>query len=491
MRRVGGLKVIQQEPAKPGNNSWYENDVWKLDDLGLKTTATERQLSISFTGIRQEWLKELIKKYLKLCAITGSASKIVQSISALKLFAKFLFEKYPGAISKDIDRSIIEDYLHFLNQMNIKITTKNNRIVNLSNFLKTCHVRKWIDGIEPYLIYQEDHPKIPKNISRYMPESVVQQLHQNIKFLDDNLRRMFSVLLECGMRVSELVSLKYDCLLQDSDNDYHLKIFQFKLKKEYKIPVSKEVADIILEQQEAVKAEWGTHEFLFPVPHKLKLVDGKMHTSKSSGKLWRRKPLSYHLNVLAKKQNILGPAGELWHFDTHSFRHTTATRMINSGVSQHIVQKFLGHESPEMTSRYAHIHDETLKQEFAKFQGKLVNIAGENLKPEQLVNDIAIGTDINAIDARWLKKNILMQALPNGTCALPVVSNKCPHANACLTCTNFRTDKRHLDSHKKQLEYTVKIIDIAKSNGWKRQEEMNIPVKDNLEKIISALEPTS
>ncbi len=289
MSRVEGLKVIPQESANLIDNPWYENDVWRLAQLGLKGSTTERQLSISFTEIRQGWLKELIKKYLKLCAITGSAAKIVQSISALKLFSKFLFEKYPGTVSIDIDRSIIEDYLHFLNQMNIKVTTKNNRIVNLSNFLKTCHVRKWIDGIEPYLIYPEDHPKIPKNISRYMPESVIQQLYQNIKFLDDNLRRMFSVLLECGMRISELCSLKYDCLLQDADNGYHLKIFQFKLKKEYKIPISKEVADIILEQQEAVKAEWGKHEFLFPVPHKLKLVDGRMHTTKSSGKLWRRK----------------------------------------------------------------------------------------------------------------------------------------------------------------------------------------------------------
>ncbi|WP_240047037.1 tyrosine-type recombinase/integrase, partial [Staphylococcus aureus] len=39
----------------------------------------------------------------------------------------------------------------------------------------------------------------------------------------------------------------------------------------------------------------------------------------------------------------------------HAFRHTVGTRMINNGVPQHIVQKFLGHESPEMTARYAHI----------------------------------------------------------------------------------------------------------------------------------------
>ncbi|HXT83245.1 MAG TPA: integrase, partial [Verrucomicrobiae bacterium] len=158
------------------------------------------------------------------------------------------------------------------------------------------------------------------------------------------------------------------------------------------------------------------------------------------------------------------------------------------GTPQHIVQRFLGHESPMMTSQYAHIYDDTLKQEFSKFQGKMVNIAGEALNPEQLITDIAYGTTIDDIDSKWFKKNILMQSLPNGTCALPAVSNACPHANACLSCTNFRTDKRYIDIHKKQLEHTIKIIDIAKSNGWKRQEEMNTHIMNNLQKIISTLD---
>lgn len=337
-------------------------------------------------------------------------------------------------------------------------------------------------------MHSGDHIRIPRNTPRFIPETVLQQLQQNVNFLDDNLRRMFLILLECGMRISEICALKYDCLQKDSEGDNYLKIFQSKLNKEYTIPISKETYNLILEQQNTVKAEWGRHELLFPVPKKIRLVNERWRDTKSASYPWRRKTLVHHLNDLAKRKHIVSPTDELWHFDTHSFRHTTATRMINSGTPQHIVQRFLGHESPTMTSRYAFIHDETLKQEFAKFEGKLVNIAGESLKPEKLIDDIAVGTDVNNIDTKWLKKNILMQALPNGTCALPVVSNKCPHANACLTCTNFRTDKRYLDSHKTQLEHTINIIDIAKANNWKRQEEMNIPVKENLEKIISTLE---
>jgi hypothetical protein len=107
------------------------------------------------------------------------------------------------------------------------------------------------------------------------------------------------------------------------------------------------------------------------------------------------------------------------------------------------------------------------------------------------VNDLAQGSNPNDIDARWLKKHIMAQALPNGTCALPVISNSCPHANACLTCVNFRTDHRYLNIHKSQLEKTKAIVLQASQNGWQRQLEMNQTIQSNLEKIVTTLEASN
>lgn len=73
------------------------------------------------------------------------------------------------------------------------------------------------------------------------------------------------------------------------------------------------------------------------------------------------------LNELAYEEKMTDSKGEIFRFHAHTFQHTFDTRMINNGVPQHIVQKFLGHESPEMTARYAHIFDETLNDKFAKF----------------------------------------------------------------------------------------------------------------------------
>ncbi len=191
---------------------------------------------------------------------------------------------------------------------------------------------------------------------------------------------------------------------------------------------------------------------------------------------------SIYINRLAEEENITDSNGKIWRFQSHQFRHTVGTRMINNNVPQHIVQKYLGHESPTMTMRYAHIHDQTLKKEIAQFHdSRVVNVAGE------LIESTNVELDSN-LDLHLIKKNVLAQALSNGSCARPIQLGECPHANACLTCGDFRTTVEFLDQHKTQLEETEKLVQNAEAKGWKRQAEMNTRVRDNLKKIITTLE---
>ena len=85
--------------------------------------------------------------------------------------------------------------------------------------------------------------------------------------------------------------------------------------------------------------------------------------------------------------------------------------MINNGVPQHIVQRYLGNESSEMTSRYAHIYDQTLKTEITKFHGRVVNVAGQVVESAY--------PELDTADLQWFKRNVQAQALPNGSCSLP------------------------------------------------------------------------
>jgi len=58
----------------------------------------------------------------------------------------------------------------------------------------------------------------------------------------------------------------------------------------------------------------------------------------------------------------------------HQFRHTFGTRLINSGVPQHVIQRLLGRASPDMTAVYARLHDTTIRAEFERYRQTRVDV---------------------------------------------------------------------------------------------------------------------
>jgi integrase/recombinase XerD len=250
----------------------------------------------------------------------------------------------------------------------------------------------------------------------------------------------------------------------------------WKMTKEDTKPISLELAKVIQEQQQYINHSLPEYSYLFcgrkPIQNKFIPKPTVMYKT----------TFINFLKKLAEENNICDNSGKIWNFQSHQFRHTVGTRMINNGVPQHIIQRYLGHETPTMTSVYAHIFDQTLKQEIAKYHdSRVVNVAGEVVESATPELD-------NDLDLHLLRKKVLAQALPNGSCARPIVLGEYPHANACLTCGDFRTTVEFLDQHQSQLKETEKLVKNAEENGWKRHAEMNTKVRDNLQKIITTLE---
>jgi hypothetical protein len=196
----------------------------------------------------------------------------------------------------------------------------------------------------------------------------------------------------------------------------------------------------------------------------------------------KQQSFAQRLNRLAYDHQIRDVSGKLFRSQSHQFRHTVGTRMVNLGVPHHFIQRYLGHLGPEMTSRYAHIHDATMREKLSEYlQGRLVDVTGK-----VMADDGPVDTG----DLRWFTRNVLAQALTNGYCAIPVIAGPCPHPNACLSCAHFRTDTGFLDVHKAELRETARVIAKATENGWTRQVEMNEQKRNNLVNIITSLERT-
>lgn len=462
------------------------DDVWFFGDEELTLQGGSDAIKVNFSEINPAWLKRSAKDFIKACHATKSSATLVANVQAIRMFDQDICAAETGLSPSDIDRHFMEKMLYRWSAKNLKWSTRKRRLASLRQYLEWCEDTGSLQFGAVRLIRDSDYPKSEGKLPKFIPETVMTQLNQHIDLLHPHVMRFFLVLQEVGMRISECCALPFDCIYPDDQGDFFIKYHQFKMKKDHIVPIRKELAAVIQEQQQAVREEFRTKkDLLFPTP---KMQLGGKRVYPRAGLAWSRGTLIKNLNALAVSANILGFDGSVYHFTYHQFRHTTATRMINNGVPQHIVQRYLGHETPTMTSTYAHIMDETLKKEFAAFQGKMVDINGKIYEPEEVATTLVEGSDPDDIDAQWLKKNIAVQSLPNGLCSLPVVQGSCPHANACLSCPNFRTDHRYLPQHRDQLAKTEKIIATCKANGWQRQLEMNESVKSSLVKIIEPLE---
>jgi hypothetical protein len=137
-----------------------------------------------------------------------------------------------------------------------------------------------------------------------------------------------------------------------------------------------------------------------------------------------------------------------------------------------------------MTSRYAHIHDTTLKNEYEKALSarKLVDISGRTITENNAADNVEL---------KWLKKHINARTLPNGYCGRPIILEECPTPSMCLSCPHYRTDRAFLEIHINQLSETEKLIQIARSNGWATQLHNSEKDKTSLINIINAIRKDS
>lgn len=303
----------------------------------------------------------------------------------------------------------------------------------------------------------------------------MQQLNQHLDVLPKPVIRMVLVLQETGLRVGELLRLPINCLKHNTGGHPFVQYMGWKMSKENTKPISPELAKVIQEQQQYIRQHLGEKfEYLFCARETGKYRDKNPFHPRP--KIMGDSSFIKFLKDLAENFDIKDSSGKRWNFQSHQFRHTVGTRMVNLGVPLHIIQRYLGHTSPAMTMVYAHIHDETLRIEVEKYhESRVVNFQGETAELEETV----LSSDD---DLEWFKKNVQARALEHGYCARPKVLGDCdiPGFDGCYNCPHWRTNKNFLPILRETLERTLQVLDKAQKYGWQLQINKNKPIKINL-----------
>lgn len=454
----------------------FDRDTWRAETLGIHTVKGTGQ--IHFDNVTQRWLRAPVKRYARFRLATGKAFASVDiDVRSVRWFSRFLAEQHPEILApRQLTRPVIEHYLSWFASAGMAGHTTNTLLVCLRGFLETCRRYGWMTGLPATTaIYLDELPRRPQPLPRFVPEFVMAQIDRPdhlARLPDDTTRHLLVLIIETGLRANDACALPFNPIIDDSVGWPCLKFFNHKVKAEQLVPLSARAAETIRAQQANLQQRWPDTTPLRLFPSAYCNPDGV-------------RPFSYATfrERLARWEGAIGlhdETGQPVRVTAHQFRHTLGTRLINDGVPQHVVQKLLGHASPQMTARYATIHDTTVRAAFDDYQRRRVDIDGTRLQ---------FDPDAPAAEAEWVKHNLARVAasLPNGYCGRPPQQD-CPHPNACLTCPDFQTTPQFLPLHRRQRDDTLELVLAAEHAGKARLADNHRQVATNLERVIVALE---
>ena len=210
-----------------------------------------------------------------------------------------------------------------------------------------------------YLIYasvREDDPTelldAPK-IGMHLPDVLTVEEIQDIMDVIDlstpeghRNRAMVEVMYGCGLRVSELVTLRLSNLFFD---DGFIKVVG-KGHKERLIPIGKTAINAVNQyvdgKRKELKIKKGEEDYVF--------------LNRRGAHLTREMVF-----MLVKKW--VAAAGIDKTVSPHTFRHSFATHLIEGGADLRAVQEMLGHESITTTEIYTHLDQDYLRTNIALF----------------------------------------------------------------------------------------------------------------------------
>lgn len=429
-----------------------EKDIWDMHKMGLEVNPASTSHRLNFTRISQPWLRDLAKEYMRYNVAVHSPGDCLKKLDTLNSFSRFLASAHPHLSISELNRALIVEYIGYLRESQVSEAWECQVLVALRTILETSAYRlDRHDLPKERLIFDDDLPKEKKTLPREIPEEVLVQIREHLETLDTMMLRMVTILLECGLRISELCTLPFDCLMCDDKHEWYLKFYQMKLKQEHVIPlVNETVVAVIQAQQEDTRAQWGDKSpYLFTRP--LKRARGQPLP-------FLGLTFSNRLNRWALDKNIRDRDGRLYHLQSHQFRHSVGMRLINDDVPLEVIRRLFGHHTMRMTQVYARMRAAKVREslERAALSRKTVNAAGQVVKGDAQANDPEV---------QLVRKGIRGQTLPIGGCGRLVVLGECNYANKCVTCPMWLTSTDDLPALKSFHERAVRLRQRAQDVG--------------------------
>jgi integrase/recombinase XerD len=258
---------------------------------------------------------------------------IQQTLSTLKLLLSFLRDTGKDRL-EELNRRDLEAFVEREQDRGLKLSSVKAKLDRVHAFLGFL-VEEEVIG--PEVLVRKIRLRLPQYLPRAMDPADTRELLSVVEDIRD--RAMILVLLRTGMRISELLALRR--------SDVNIKERKITIREGAKTRRGR-VVYFSNDARDALKA-WiekrDCHkEFLFYAR--------------------RRSTLSYP-SARHLFNKYLGRAGLADKgYTIHCLRHTFASELLNARMRLECLQPLLGHDSVQVTRRYARLTDKTREEEY-------------------------------------------------------------------------------------------------------------------------------
>lgn len=411
--------------------------------------------------------------------------KTVSSLATrLAHFARFITETDPDLDTlAGLDRCRhIEPYLNSVTNAisattgeQVTIADQDRRIRAVEHMLTEITEWGWSDAPARRLIFRSDHPRLPRPLPRYLPVDADRRLSEALEASDYRLAADALLLARAvGLRIGELLDLELDCVHEIVGHGSWLKVPLGKLDTERMVPLDDETVTLIDRITQTRSA--GR-----PLTHP--------RSRRPTQFLFTHHGRRLSQNAVRSELARSAQAAGIGHVTPHQLRHTYATALINAGVSLQALMALLGHVSAEMSLRYAHLFDSTVRAEYeraltlAKTRiGPMPTPTGKTMIPVTAVTT-GCGNQCGDTDD-WRDEPVIKSRLAGGHCLRATAQGACPYANICEHCPSFRTDTASIAVLSAQRIDTAALAEDAEQRGWIDEADRHLKLLARLDTLI-------
>ncbi len=260
-------------------------------------------------------------------------------LSDLYQYETFLHEYEHIDDVNDITREDISKYIQSLKRKNLSKSSITRKVIAIKEFHKFLKKEDYVKEDPAKLIDTPKHDKpLPVVLSIDEVNKMISSIDGN-SALDLRNRAMMELLYACGLRISELLSLR---LRNIHFMEKYLDVIG-KGDKERQVPIGEMALSALRNYIESAR-----NELIGDKKSDLVFFNYK-------GEEMSRQGFFKYIKKLAKDCGIEKE------ISPHTIRHSFATHLLLGGTDLRIVQELLGHEDISTTQIYTHLDKSKIK----------------------------------------------------------------------------------------------------------------------------------